>query len=256
MKYKYKIIFIALWIVTGSVLAQNPEMAFIKEGKYTPLYGQDNVQVEVHAFLLDTIPVTIKEYLKFLEKNPKWRKSQIKGLFADKNYLYNWEGDLKPYKNFKENEVITNVSWFAAKEYCKCQGKRLPSLDEWEYAAMADKIGKDARKKETYNQYILDWYERPKSTERTVGSTFKNYWGVYDMHGLVWEWTSDFNSVLISSESRNGGNNNNLFCSSAAVGATDLMNYAAFMRYTFRSSLKGNYTINNLGFRCAKDIVN
>jgi len=87
-----------------------------------------------------------------------------------------------------------------------------------------------------------------------MANTFKNFWGVHDMHELVWEWTQDFNSVMISSESRSDGKNNNLFCSSAAVGATDLMNYAAIMRYAFRSSVKGNYAINNLGFRCAKDI--
>jgi formylglycine-generating enzyme required for sulfatase activity len=45
----------------------------------------------------------------------------------------------------------------------------------------------------------------------------------------------------------------NLFCAAGAVGATDLMNYAAFMRYAFRGSIKANYAMRNLGFRCAKD---
>ena len=63
-----------------------------------------------------------------------------------------------------------------------------------------------------------------------------------------------FNSVLISGESRKGGNaDSNLFCGSSAVGATDLMNYAAFMRYAIRGSSKAKYTMNNLGFRCVKD---
>ncbi|PVW15911.1 formylglycine-generating enzyme family protein [Marixanthomonas spongiae] len=229
-------------------------MATIERGSYTPLYGRDSSQVAVDAFLLDTVPVTKAEYLAFVKDNPKWRKSNVKGLFADDNYLNAWQGDLQLNPNDKEDEPVTNVSWFAAKAYCKCQGKRLPTLDEWEYVAMADDNSPDARKKDSYNQYILSWYERPKDEHQQIGSTRKNYWGVYDMHGLVWEWTQDFNSVLISSESRNGGKNKNLFCSAAAVGATDLMNYAAFMRYAFRSSVKGNYTINNLGFRCAKDI--
>ena len=47
-----------------------------------------------------------------------------------------------------------------------------------------------------------------------------------------------------------------LFCGSGSVNATDLMNYAAFMRYAFRGSIKANYTTKNLGFRCAKNIAN
>jgi len=33
------------------------------------------------------------------------------------------------------------------------------------------------------------------------------------------------------------------------------MNYAAFMRYAIRNSLKANYTVTNKGFRCVKDVV-
>ena len=75
------------------------------------------------------------------------------------------------------------------------------------------------------------------------------------MHGLVWEWTSDFNSVLISGESRQDvDTERNLFCGSASINATNLMDYAAFMRYAFRGSIKANYNIQTLGFRCAKSI--
>ncbi len=256
MSFKKYIFLIGVWAIAISAVAQNPEMALIKQGTYTPLYGRDSSQIRVESFLMDTIPVTKEAYLEFLKKNPEWRKDNVKGLFADKNYLTDWKDALHLNVKASKKEPVSNVSWFAAKAYCKCQDKRLPTLDEWEYVAMADEKNADARKIETYNQYILDWYEQPKTTNQKVGSTFKNYWGVYDMHGLLWEWTQDFNSVLISSESRNGGNNNNLFCSAAAVGATDLMNYAAFMRYAFRSSVKGNYSVNNLGFRCAKNLKN
>jgi formylglycine-generating enzyme required for sulfatase activity len=74
------------------------------------------------------------------------------------------------------------------------------------------------------------------------------------MHGLVWEWTADFNSIFLSGESRKDKDTDkNLFCGSASINATDLMNYAAFMRYAFRGSLKASYTTKNLGFRCAKN---
>ncbi len=230
------------------------KMVSIKGGTYMPLYGRDSLQVTISDFSIDVYPVTNKEYITFVKENPKWRRSKVKKLFADKNYLSTWKSDTIIGDSQSLNAPITNVSWFAANAYCECQGKRLPTVDEWEYVAMANEEMPDARKLKTYNEFILGWYEKPKTFNNEIGSTFKNYWNVYDLHGLVWEWTSDFNSVLVSGESRKDvDNDSNLFCGSAAIGATDLMNYAAFMRYAIRGSLKAKYTMKNLGFRCVKD---
>ncbi|MBX7225585.1 MAG: formylglycine-generating enzyme family protein [Chitinophagales bacterium] len=221
-------------------------------GSYTPLYGRDSNLLVVKDFYLDRNPVTQSDYLKFVSANPIWRKSQVKEIFADDNYLQEWTNDTTLSSN--PNAPITNVSWFAAKAYCACQGKRLPTIDEWEYVAMADEGQKDARTSPSYNQRILDWYEQPKSFRNDIGLTPENFWGIQDMHGLVWEWTLDFNSVMISGESRkDGSTDNSLFCGSGSLGASDLMNYAAFMRYAFRGSLKAKYCVRNLGFRCAKN---
>ena len=231
------------------------EMVSIKGATYTPLYGRDSLKVTISDFQMDIYPVTNKQYLEFVKKFPKWKRSQVKKLFADGNYLMDWISDTQLGANQALNAPITNISWFAASNYCECQGKRLATIDEWEYAAMANKTMPDARKLDTYNEFILGWYEKPKTFNNEIGSTFKNYWGVYDLHGLVWEWTLDFNSVLISGESRKDvDNDSNLFCGSAAIGATDLMNYAAFMRYATRGSLKAKYAMKNLGFRCVKDM--
>lgn len=234
---------------------QSEGMVRVNGARYIPLYGRDSTVVEVKDFDLDVYPVTNEDYVNFVKKYPQWQKSKVKKLFADTSYLRNWKNDVQLNDSEKPNSPVTYVSWFAAKAYCDCQGKRLPTMDEWEYAAMADETIKDARIKKSYNAQILAWYEAPRSNENEIGQHPKNYWGIYDLHGLVWEWTSDFNSVLLSGESRKDQDkDNNLFCGSAALGATDLMNYAAFMRYAFRGSIKANYNIKNLGFRCAKDI--
>ena len=82
-------------------------------------------------------------------------------------------------------------------------------------------------------------------------------WGVYDMHGLVWEWVEDFNSVFVSGDNRRDGEDlKNMFCGAGSFSAEDKANYAAFMRYALRSSLKGAYTTENLGFRCAYNLSN
>ncbi|SEG49432.1 formylglycine-generating enzyme family protein [Sphingobacterium lactis] len=234
--------------------ALSQEMVLVKKGSFVPLYGSaDKQPVQVKSFYLDVYPVTNAQYLEFLKQNKAFTKSQIKTIFANKSYLAYWKSDLD-YGDAKPNAPVTNVSWYAAKKYCERMGKRLATVDEWEYAAMSDAKTLDARAKKSYNQYILNWYESPRTYNNVVGSTFKNYWGVYDMHGLVWEWTADFNSTFLTGESRKDrGDDGNLFCGGASVNASDLMNYAAFMRYAFRGSMKAAYGGRNLGFRCARD---
>ena len=76
------------------------------------------------------------------------------------------------------------------------------------------------------------------------------------MHGSVWEWVSDFNTALVTGESRqDAGLERDLFCGAGSLAASEQQrrNYAAFIRFAFRGSLQGNYSVNNLGFRCARD---
>lgn len=225
----------------------------IKGGTLIPLYGLDSGKVWVDDFLLDEYPVTNEQYLDFVKKYPEWKRANAKSIFTDGNYLSEWQSDLQLGSHMNPKAPITNVSWFAAKAYCACQDKRLPSVDEWELAARASETKANAENDSLFNTRIIESYETPNTYSKTVGSTYKNFWGIYDMHGLVWEWTSDFNSVLISGESRQDGEaDRNLFCAGAAISASNLRDYAAFMRYAFRGSIKANYNIKNLGFRCAK----
>ncbi|MDL2142085.1 formylglycine-generating enzyme family protein [Flavobacterium tructae] len=254
---RYFFILTFFLMLPGLSKAQKNGMVPIKEGSFVPLYGATSQKpVLVKSFYIDVYPVTNADFLNFIKKNPPYSKSKIKGIFADKSYLSYWASDLN-FGNANPKSPVTSISWFAAKKYCECQGKRLPTMDEWEYVAMADEKKVDARTKKEFNKYILSWYEKSKTYNNEVGKTFKNYWGVYDMHGLVWEWTSDFNSIFLSGESRKDkSSDTNLFCGSASVNATDLMDYAAFMRYAFRGSLKAQYSTRNLGFRCASDKKN
>lgn len=250
-------IIVLLSLVLGVFVADSQdrsEMKTIKGGTFVPLYGSDSSNVKIRSFELDVYPVTNAQFLEFVKKNSKWKKSKVLRLFADKGYLSEWTSDVD-FGTLNPNAAVTSVSWYAAKEYCACQGKRLPELDEWEFAAMASEKQPNAQRDSMFNKRILESYEKPKTSTKPVGKNFKNYWGIYDMHGLVWEWTSDFNSVLISGESRQDvTTERSLFCGSGSVNATNLMDYAAFMRYAFRGSIKAKYCIKNLGFRCARSI--
>lgn len=231
------------------------KMVTIKGGKYQPFYGGDSSLVQVQDFLLDERPVTNREFLDFVKKNPKWKRSNVKEIFADETYLRDWQNDETLPKHAHPDAPVTFVSWFAAKAFAKSAGKRLPTLDEWEYVAMADEESANARDKPAYSSHLINLYNQKLRERNRVKISKPNYWGVYNMFDLVWEWTDDFNSIMTTSDSRTGEyDDKGLFCASAATSATDVLNYASFMRYAFRSSLKASYTVENLGFRCAKNL--
>lgn len=241
----------------GSIvaLAHATPMVPIDGGRYTPLYGEPETSVDVDAFELDAFPVTNREYAAFVQRHPKWSRSRIAPLFAETSYLSHWEGDSEPGPAAPPDSPVTHVSWFAARAYCRSRGARLPTLDEWEYVARANATSRDAVGTAGFERVILDWYAAPGSLPLPpVGTKAANAWGVHDLHGLVWEWVEDFNSVIGTGESRKDGSiDRKLFCAAGAVGAVDPADYAAFVRYATRSSLEARHTMKTLGFRCAKD---
>lgn len=244
------ILFSALLIGTTHDPVKNG-MSRVEGGRYVPMYGAGkNETVTVGSFEMDKLPVTNTDFLAFVKQHPRWQKSAAPRLFADAGYLKNWTEDLS-FPPLLAEAPVTNISWFAAKAYCECQGKRLPTTHEWEFAAMAGYKHRDERRDSLFSARILAAYETPKTYLKPVGQSGANYWGLYNLNELVWEWTSDFGSVMMSGENRNS-DARNLFCGAGALNATDLMNYAAFMRYAFRSSIQARFTINNLGFRCAR----
>jgi len=238
-------------------ITSHTKMVKVDGGNYQPFYGTDSSLVKVEPFLIDETPVTNAEFLLFVKANPQWQRSQAKQLFADTAYLRDWQSDTLLPQNALPDAPVTYVSWFAAKAYATAVGKRLPTLDEWEFIAMADQTSINARQKKSYSDAIVNLYLIKNRQYNAIKQSPPNYWGIYNVFDLVWEWTDDFNSVLITNDSRSGDfGNKNLVCAGSATSATDVMNYAAFMRFSLRSNLKANYTISSLGFRCAKNISN
>lgn len=253
------LVFFCLVGSTLAVSSNQNELAMVRitGGKFTPIVkstGKLAVARDIKPFLLDRYPVTVRQFLDFITKNPEWQRSKKSALFADSSYLRHWTSDLVPQKI--ETAPVTEISWFVARSYCSSLGKRLPSAAEWEYAGLASEIDRDGSKDPIFISQILNWYGSPGSTNHPVGA-FKNAWGVYDMHGLIWEWVEDFNGEFTSGDSRgDNSQDESAFCGGSAINVSDKARkeYAAFMRYAFRGSLRGNYAIDTLGFRCAKDI--
>lgn len=231
-------------------------MVKIPGGTYLPFFRLPNTApFQLHSYLMDETPVTNADFLEFVKANPQWRRSKVSRLFADTNYLKYWESDVSIGEKNKDlyNSPVVYVSWFAARAYASWKGKRLPTIAEWEHAGQAPLANS---KSQDLTSLILGWYTKPNpKVLPNVKTASRNTYGLYDMHGLVWEWTFDFNSFIKSGDSRaNTEDELKLFCASSSLYVKDKNDYASFLRYSYRGSLKGNFCIANLGFRCAKDI--
>jgi formylglycine-generating enzyme required for sulfatase activity len=256
--------------VSGSASAREAPagMTVIPAGRYRPQYqplvrdAQGRLvpagpaQQAMAAFLLDAQPVTNAQYLAFLRANPLWQRARVLRAFADLQYLARWAADLEPGPRAPPDAPVVEVSWFAAGAYCQWRGGRLPSTAEWEYAARGPGTGVDGRLDPIAAQRILDWYARPTpAVLPSVGTGHRTAWGVDDLHGLIWEWTEDFAFRLDRGETGPAGARSpDAYCGASSLGAFDPGDYAAFMRFAFRSSLRSEFTVGSLGFRCAASL--
>jgi formylglycine-generating enzyme required for sulfatase activity len=246
---------VALVALAAAAAAGAAERATLPGADFTPVVAPGGAVNTVHvaAFELDRRPVTNGEFLAFVAAHPAWRRGAAPALLVDGQYLAHWAGAERLGPDVDAEQPVTHVSWFAARAYCAATGGRLPTWYEWEYAAAADETRADARRDPAYRERILGWYALPAGRRLPpVGKTPRNFYGVEDLHGVIWEWVEDFGGMMISGDSRTQGDPDKLqFCGAGALSAQIRDDYPILMRMAFLSSLEANYTTSTLGFRCA-----
>lgn len=108
------------------------------------------------------------------------------------------DGKWSPVSGYEEHP-ITHVTWYGALAFCEWVGGRLPTEAEWEYACRGGDYfyGKTAYRWASYDEKTLGdyaWYASNNTPNevKAVGLKLPNKYGLYDMHGNVWEWCYDW----------------------------------------------------------------
>ncbi|MEO5859565.1 MAG: SUMF1/EgtB/PvdO family nonheme iron enzyme [Pyrinomonadaceae bacterium] len=154
-------------------------MAFVPGGNF--LMGSDEGDtisrpphfVTVSPLFMDVTEVTNQQYAEFLAATgqvapPSWKD----GVFPETESSF----------------PVTGITWYEAAEYAAWKGKRLPTEAEWEFAARGTE-GRDYPWGDEWDPSLANAGGKLKGL-RPVGQGGASPFGILDMSGNAWEWTS------------------------------------------------------------------
>jgi formylglycine-generating enzyme required for sulfatase activity len=170
-----------------------------------------------------------------------------------------WEAVMEnnPSRVKGQNNPVTNVSWDGVQKFISRLNEkeghdryRLPTEAEWEYAARAGtataySFGDDAG---SLGRYA--WYEDNSGGKtQPVGQKQPNAWGLYDMHGNVWEWVQDWVGEWYYSNSPDADPKGPPSGEMRVFRGGSWFGSAGFSRAAFRYYESPDHSGVNLGFR-------
>jgi len=266
-----------------------------------PADGEGPVRsVQVNPFYIDRYAITNEEFERFVRETDYKTEAErfgwsfvfhmfvgikarraFRGQVVDTQWWWGidgayWRRPEGPGSNLKQrwNHPATHISWNDATAYCQWAGKRLPTEAEWEYAARGglsqkryawgDELTPDGEHKCNIWQGVFpDENSADDGYKGTapVDAYEPNGYGLYNVAGNIWEWTSDWFSPTfhVQAGQVNGVLENPLGPPSGQAktirGGSYLCHdsYCNRYRVAARTSNTPDSSTGNLGFRCVRD---
>jgi len=158
--------------VSGQEPAAHPSRSLHKTVRF-------DREVRLPSYAIDLTPVTNAQYAEFLKQTGYQPRDRT-------NFLKHWtNGKVPPGL---ENHPVVYVDLEDARAYARWAGKRLPTEDQWQYAAQGD----DGRAYPWGNEWQADHCNDGRTGGTTAVTAFpqgRSPFGCYDMCGNTWEWT-------------------------------------------------------------------
>jgi sulfatase modifying factor 1 len=235
--------------ISNVIYSQVPEsdMVLIPAGEFImgkntqePTDWQPEHKVQLDAFYMDKYEVTNKQYYEFCKST----NATLPEL---------WDSPMfKCGLDYPDHPVV-GVNFADAVSYAYWAGKRLPTEAEWEYAARGGLTGSNYPWGNQIDSTVCNYGRRYKSTLK-VGSFKPNGFGLYDISGNVWEWTSDYYGDDYYSESpfqNPVGPSRGRF---KVIRGGSWHSGAMCVQVYYRNGLPSNWIDFAVGFRCVKDV--
>ncbi len=185
-------------------------------------------KVRVQDFLLAKYEVTQGQWRSVMGNNPAGFK----------------KGDWYP---------VEKVNWEDSQKFCRKLGLRLPSEAEWEYACRGGNKGKFCFGDDNTKFVEYGWCNKNSgNSSHPVGKKKPNLYGLYDMHGNVWEWCEDVYSSYEKTP-QDGSPYTGYGMGRIKRGGSWSYN-SDWCRSAKRFRFDPEYRYSNLGFRPAKSL--
>lgn len=208
--------------------------------KWYPNPAKDDTparKIHVDSFYMDEAEVTNQRYAVFVQA-------------THHRAPFDWREGTPPAD--RANYPVVDISWDDATDFCRWEGKRLPTEAEWERAARGNREGS-----------MYPWGDRKITTEdavynlvdgpRAVCSKAKNDFGLCDMIGNVWEWCADWYGQHYYQDapaSNPTGPETGMYRVLRGGSWFDVP--PLFLTVSYRSWARQNERSPTIGFRCVK----